>query len=51
MNHQCDNATTSLFGAADVAKPLPTDKLPEHSMRPADAFELIKAELLLDGNK
>ena len=50
MNTHCDNATTSLFGAADVAQPLPTDKMPEHSMRPQDAFELIKAELLLDGN-
>ena len=33
-----------------MAQPLPTSKFPEHSMRPQDAFELIKAELLLDGN-
>ena len=50
MNTHCDNPTTSLYGAADVSQPLPTDKMPAHSMRPVDAFELIKAELLLDGN-
>ena len=50
MNSHCDNAKTSLFGAADVATPLPTDKIPEPSMRPEDAYELIKTELLLDGN-
>ena len=50
MNTHCDNPTTSIFGAADVAKPLPCNQIPEHSMRPQDAFELIKTELLLDGN-
>lgn len=50
MNTHCDNATTSLFGAADVSRPLPTEALPKQSMRPEDAFELIKTELLLDGN-
>lgn len=50
MNTHCDNTTTSLFGAADVSKPLPTDKMPDKSMRPEDAYELIKTELLLDGN-
>lgn len=50
MNTHCDNITTSLYGATDVSRPLPTDTMPERSMRPQDAYELIKAELLLDGN-
>ncbi len=50
MNTHCDNPTTSLFGAADVSRPLPTKELPKQSMRPEDAYELIKTELLLDGN-
>ena len=45
-----DNDTTSLFGAMDVASPLPTCELPTESMRPEDAYQLIKQELLLDGN-
>ncbi|MBR2126736.1 MAG: glutamate decarboxylase [Akkermansia sp.] len=45
-----DNDTVSLFGAADVACPLPTSRFPEPSMRPEDAFQLIKDELMLDGN-
>lgn len=45
-----DNETVSIFGAADVAKPLPTEQFPEQAMRPEDAFQLIKDELLLDGN-
>ncbi len=45
-----DDDTVSVFGAADVARPLPTEKFPQPSMRPEDAFQLIKDELLLDGN-
>ena len=45
-----DNDTVSIFGAADVAQPLPTNKFPEQAMRPEDAFQLIKDELMLDGN-
>ena len=45
-----DNETTSIFGATDVAAPLPTDKFPTSAMRPEDAFQLIKDELMLDGN-
>ena len=45
-----DNDTTSIFGATDVARPLPTSELPEDSMRAEDAYQLIKHELLLDGN-
>ena len=45
-----DNDTTSIFGATDVASPLPTCEIPDDSMRPADAYQLIKQELLLDGN-
>lgn len=45
-----DNDTTSIFGAADVAHPLPVNTIPEDSMRPEDAYQLIKNELLLDGN-
>ncbi|MBR4107406.1 MAG: glutamate decarboxylase [Akkermansia sp.] len=51
MKHcQHDNTRTSIYGAEDVAKPLPSAAFPEDSMRPEDAYELIKAELLLDGN-
>ncbi len=50
MKTKNDNATTSLFGAEDVANPLPKDRIPESSMRPEDAYQLIKEELLLDGN-
>lgn len=48
-NHK-DNETTSLFGAADVARPLPTEEMPDCPMRAEDAYQLIKDELLLDGN-
>lgn len=50
MNKHIDTDSTSIFGAADVARPLPVNELPEHSMRPEDAYQLIKQELLLDGN-
>lgn len=50
MKKSPDNDETSLFGAADVASPLPCDNIPSCSMRAEDAFELIKDELLLDGN-
>lgn len=33
-----------------MAAPLPTARIPEQSMRPGDAMELIKEELMLDGN-
>ena len=45
-----DDDTTSLFGAMDVANPLPTCEIPDCAMRPEDAYQLIKQELLLDGN-
>ncbi|MBR5887525.1 MAG: glutamate decarboxylase [Akkermansia sp.] len=45
-----DNDTVSIFGSADVANPLPTQTFPEQAMRPEDAFQLIKDELMLDGN-
>ncbi len=45
-----DNESVSIFGATDVASPLPAAKMPEASMRPEDAFQLIRDELLLDGN-
>lgn len=50
MNKTHDTITTSLFGSADVDKPLPCCQMPEHPMMPEAAFELIKEELLLDGN-
>lgn len=50
MKTQKDNDTTSIFGAADVAAALPTATMPRESMRPEDAFQLIREELLLDGN-
>ncbi|MDO5470997.1 MAG: glutamate decarboxylase [Akkermansia sp.] len=45
-----DDETVSLFGSKDAACPLPTDKFPAASMRPEDSFQLIKDELMLDGN-
>lgn len=50
MNKHIDTDSTSIFGAADVARPLPVNEIPERSMRPEDAYQLIKQELLLDGN-
>lgn len=50
MRKPTDTDSTSIFGAADVANPLPCCEMPEHSMRPEDAYQLIKQELLLDGN-
>ena len=50
MKTQKDNECTSIFGAADVAAPLPDKQIPAHSMRPEDAYQLISEELLLDGN-
>ncbi len=45
-----DEVESPIFGALDLAAPLPTDEMPECSMRPEDAYELIEEELLLDGN-
>ena len=45
-----DNDTTSIFGAMDVANPLPVCEIPDDPMRPEDAYQLIRDELLLDGN-
>ncbi len=45
-----DTDQCPVFGSADVASPLPSCRLPEESMRPEDAYELIRDELLLDGN-
>ena len=45
-----DNETTSLFGATDVASPLPVERIPDDAMRAEDAYQLIRQELLLDGN-
>lgn len=50
MNIIFEKETTSLFGASDTARPLPCCQMPEHAMRPEAAYELIKEELLLDGN-
>ncbi len=48
MNH--DSETSSVFGSLDASRPLPNDRMPEAPMRPEDAYELIREELLLDGN-
>jgi len=45
-----DEMNSSVFGAFDVANSLPAKCMPEHSMRAEDAYTLIEAELLLDGN-
>ena len=50
MKKEKDNDCTSIFGAADVATPLPDKQIPANSMRPEDAYQLISEELLLDGN-
>ena len=50
MKMRNDDDTTSIFGAQDVAKPLPTQCMRDKAMRPEDVYQLIKNELLLDGN-
>ncbi len=45
-----DTDLSSVFGSADASHPLPSCHMPDDSMRPADAYELIREELLLDGN-
>ncbi|MFI3243414.1 MAG: glutamate decarboxylase [Akkermansia sp.] len=45
-----EDLNSSVFGAQDVAMALPKEKMPEHSMRAEDAYQLIDEELLLDGN-
>lgn len=50
MKMFADSEATAMFGSLDMGKPMPTDSIPKHSMNPADALELIKEELMLDGN-
>ncbi len=50
MNMQTDTVSTSVFGSVAASRPLPCCELPAASMRPEDAYELIREELLLDGN-
>ncbi len=45
-----DTDLSSVFGSEDASRPLPSCHIPDDSMRPADAYELISEELLLDGN-
>ncbi len=45
-----DTDFSPVFGSADAARPLPSCHIPDSSMRPEDAYELIREELLLDGN-
>lgn len=50
LHHNADDVTSSLFGSNDAASPLPSCCLPKKSMRPEDAYTLIREELDLDGN-
>lgn len=43
-------ASASIWGSPEAATVLPDKEMPEHAMRPEDALDLIKNELLLDGN-
>ncbi len=45
-----DTDLSSVFGSKDASHPLPGCHIPDDSMRPEDAYELISEELLLDGN-
>ncbi len=45
-----DTAFSSVFGSRDASRPLPSCHIPDDSMRPEDAYDLISEELLLDGN-
>ncbi len=45
-----DTDFSSVFGSADASRPLPSCNIPDDSMRPEDAYDLISEELLLDGN-
>lgn len=45
-----EDINSPVYGAQDVAKPLPKESIPAHAMRAEDAYQLIEEELLLDGN-
>ncbi|MFI5041436.1 MAG: glutamate decarboxylase [Acidimicrobiales bacterium] len=40
----------SVYASNDVSKPLPKYKFPPNEARPEDAFQLVRDELMLDGN-
>ncbi len=50
MKSSPEKEAISLFGSDDVAKPLPSKKFPPHSMHADESFQLIRDELMLDGN-
>ena len=50
MKSSPDKENISMFGSADAAKPLPSKNFPQHSMHAEESFQLIRDELMLDGN-
>jgi glutamate decarboxylase len=45
-----DRLLDSVFAGVDLSQCLPSQRFPERSMRPTDAFQAIHDELMLDGN-
>ncbi len=50
LSQLLDDEKMSIFGSSDAQSPMSTSRIPEHPMRPDDAYQLIEEELLLDGN-
>jgi len=50
MKSSTDKDNISIFGSADVAKPLPSKSFPAHAMHAEQSYQLIRDELMLDGN-
>jgi glutamate decarboxylase len=40
----------AVFAATELCNPVPQHKIPEHESRPEDAYQVVKDELLFDGN-
>ena len=50
MKSSIDKDNISIFGSSDVAKPLPSKQFPKGAMHAEECFQLIRDELMLDGN-
>ncbi|MBE6418101.1 MAG: glutamate decarboxylase [Akkermansiaceae bacterium] len=50
MKSSTDKDHISIFGSADAAKPLPNHRFPANAMHAEESFQLIRDELMLDGN-
>ena len=45
-----DSLMDSVFARGDLSKPMPKYQFPDRESLPADVFQVIQDELLLDGN-